>query len=157
MRLIHTNITQAASPQLRSQRDLLDKMVHRGPWLAAQSLTQSTLGAPLVQNSPTCSTIRHQPLCHHRFHCKGRISSTHNSSNWNYNNKNSLSSSLIQAIRLSFLTFTLSSRYSSPNRSLISIPLARPTHSNLEAKEFVARSRISSSNPSSAWPELAKS
>ena len=154
MRLIHTSITLAASPRLRSQRDLLDKMVHRGPWLAAQSLTQSTLGAPLVQNSPTCSTIRHQPLCHHRFHCKGRISSTHNSSNWNYNNKSSLSSLQIQAIRLSFQTFTLSSR----NRSLISIPLARPTHSNLEAKEFEARSQISSSsNPSSAWPELAKS
>ena len=154
MRLIHTSITLTASHRLRSQRDLLDKMVHRGPWLAAQSLTQSTLGAPLVQNSPTCSTIRHQPLCHHRFHCKGRISSTHNSSNWNYNNKNSLSSLQIQAIRLSFQTFTLSSR----NRSLISIPLARPTHSNLEAKEFEARSQISSSsNPSSAWPELAKS
>ena len=157
MRLIHTNITPAASPHLSSQRDLLDKMGHLELWQAAQSLIPSTLGAPLVPNSPTCSTIQLQPLCHHRFRCKGKTASTLSSSNSNYNNKNSLSSSQIQATRLSSPISIRSSSYSSPNRSLISTLLARLTHSNLEGKDFVARTQISSSNLSNAWQEPAKS
>ena len=155
MRLIHTNITLA--PRFLSLRDLLDKMGHLELWQAAQSLIPSTLGAPLALNSPTCSTIRHQPLCHHRFHCKVKTSSIPNSSNWKYNNKNSLFNSRIQAIRLSFQISTPSSNYSSNNRSLISILLARLTTNNLEPKDNEARSKFSSSNPSNVWLELAKS
>ena len=156
MRLIHTNITPVELSRLRSLRDLLGKVGPPGPWQAAQSLTPSTFGAPLVPNSPTCSTIQHQRLCH-RFHRKARTSNTPNSSNWSCNNKNSRYNSQIQAIRLSFQISTHSSNYSNSSRSLISIPSARLTHSNLLRKELKARSQISSSKPSNACQEPTKS